>query len=192
MSIRRSIAKVTSGPAGAAIGLGRHGVGEDRERAQRGGGNVVGPGDQARALGQRRQRDAARADIADVGRAHGEEAAVAGERQLDLGDEVAALVVAQERLGARRRELDRTAELARRPEHQAELDEDAVARAEIAADVVGQDAQPVGRDAEHAGELALLPHRAAAAGMQRVAPVCASYSPSAARGSIGTPVTRSM
>ena len=63
-------------PAGAAIGLGRHGVGEDRHRAQRRGRNVVGAGDQARALGQRRERHAARADIADIGGAHGEEAAV--------------------------------------------------------------------------------------------------------------------
>src|SRR4029077_19290234 len=115
------------------------------------------------------QRYAARADIADIGRAHGEEAAVAGERQLDLGDEIAPLIVAEKGLRARRRELDRTAELARGPEHQAEFDEDAVARAEISADVVRQDAELVGCDAEHAGKLALLPHRATAAGMQRVA-----------------------
>src|SRR5205807_9038983 len=76
----------------------------------------------------------------------------------------------EERFRARRGEFHRAAELPRRPQHQAELDEDAVARAEIAADVVGEDAQPLGCDAENAGELALLPHRAAAAGIERVAP----------------------
>ncbi len=89
--------------------------------------------------------------------------------EFDLGDEVAALVVAQERLGARRRELHRAAQLARRPQREAEFHEDAVAGAEITADIVGQNAQPIRRNAEHGGELVLLAHRAAAAGMQRVA-----------------------
>src|SRR5262249_11407579 len=94
---------------------------------------------------------------------------VVGERQLDLGDEVASLVVAEERLGPGRGEFDRPAELARGPQYQAELDERAVARAEIAANVVGEDAQPLRRDAEYDGKLALLAHRAAAAGMECVA-----------------------
>ena len=58
------------GPARAAIGVGRHGVGEHRARAQRRRRNVVGAGDQARALRQRRQRNAERADVADVVGAH--------------------------------------------------------------------------------------------------------------------------
>ena len=118
---------------------------------------------------KRRQRHATRADIADIGRAHGEEAAVGVERKLDFGDEIAALIIAQESFRARRGEFHRPAELLRRPQHQAELDEDAVARAEIAADVVREDAQPVGRNAEHRGKLVLLPHRAAGAGIERVA-----------------------
>src|SRR4029453_11995328 len=97
-------------------------------------------------------------------------AAVAGERQLDFGDEVAALIIAEERLRSRRRELDRPAELARCPQHQAELDEDAVAGAEIPAHGVGKHAHAFGRTAEKGGKLALLPHGAAAAGVQRVAP----------------------
>ena len=174
-SLRRDVDEPLDGerhlrPSGAAIGVGRHGVGIDRHRAQRGAGNGVGAHDQAGSLGERRERHAARAHIADIGRAHGEEAAVPGERQFDLGDEVASLKVAEERFGAGGGELDRTAELARGPQHQAELDEHAVARAEIAADVVGEHAQPLRRDAEHGGKLALLPHRAAAAGMERVAP----------------------
>ena len=71
--------------------------------------------------------------------------------------------------------------LPRRPQHQAELDERPVARAEIAADVVGQDAQLVGRDAEHAGELDLLPHRAAGAGVERVFAGCAWSRPCGTR-----------
>ena len=132
------------GPAGAAIGVGRHGVGVDGDRAQRCRRNSVGAGNQAGALAQRRQRHAARADIADIGRAHGEEAAAGVERQLDLGDEVAALIIAQERFRARGGVFHRTAELLRGPQHQAELDEDAVARAEIAADVVREHVQRSG------------------------------------------------
>ena len=60
-------------PTRAAIGLRAHRVGVDRPRVQRGVRDVVSAGDQAGALAQRRQRHAARADIADIGRAHGEE-----------------------------------------------------------------------------------------------------------------------
>ena len=129
----------------------------------------VGPHDEARALGQWRKRDTVRAHVADVGRAHGEQAAVAGQRQFDLGNEITSLIVAQERLGSRRGELDRTAELARGPQHEGELDEHSVAGAEIAADVVGQDPHAVERDAEDGRQLAFLPHRTAAAGMQGIA-----------------------
>ena len=55
------------GAAGAAIGLGRHGVGEDGHGAQGCGGNGIAAGDQPGAFAQRRQRDAARAGIADIG-----------------------------------------------------------------------------------------------------------------------------
>ena len=149
-------------PAGRTIGVGRHGVGEHRARAQGRRRNVVAAGDQAGALRQRRQRHAARAGVADVVGAHRQDAAALVERQLDLGDEIAALVVGEERLRARRGVFDRALELARRPQHQAELDERPVARAEVAADVIGQDAQLVGRDAEHAG-----PARSSAAPRRR-------------------------
>ncbi len=121
--------------AGAAIGLRRHGVGERGAGAQRRQRNIVGAGDQARALAQRRQRHAARADIAEIGGAHGEKAAVLVDRKRHLGDEIASLIVRQERFRALGAEFHRPAELARGPQHQSELDEGAVARAEIAADV---------------------------------------------------------
>ena len=127
------------GPAGAAVGLGRHGVGEDGHGAQASPPEWRRSRNEPRALAQRRERHAARADIADIGRAHGEEAAVGVERELDLGDEIAALIIAEERLRTRGGEFDRPANLARRPQHQPELDEDAVARAEIAADIVATD-----------------------------------------------------
>ncbi len=155
--------------AGAAIGLGRHGVGVDRHGPQRRRWDGVGAGDQARTLRERGERHAARAHIADVGRAHRQELSILAQGELDLHDEVAPLVIAEEGLRAGRRILDRTAKLARGPQDQPELDEDTVAGAEIAADVVGQHPQLVGGNAEHARELALLAHRAAAAGVQRVA-----------------------
>ncbi len=157
-------------PPGAAIGICGHGIGEDRHGAQRSVGNKVWSHDQARSLGQRRKGNAVAAHIADIGRAHREEATLAGERELDSGDQVASLIVGEKRLVSRRGELDRTAELARRPQHERKLDEDAVAGAEITADIVGQDAHAFGRDAEHGRNLALLPHCTAAAGVKRIAP----------------------
>ena len=67
---------------------------------------------------------------------------VDGER--DLGDEIASLVVGQERFRALGAKFDRPAELARGPHHQTELDIGAVAGAEIAAHVEGQDAHSAG------------------------------------------------
>ena len=156
-------------PARRAIGLRRHGVGEGRHRAQRHRGDVVGARDETRALGQRRERHRARADIADVGRAHGEEFSVLAQRELHLGDEVAALVVGEEGLRARGGVFHRPADLLRRPQHQPEFHEHAVAGAEIAADVIGEDTYLVRLDAEHLRQFVLLPHRAAGAGIERVA-----------------------
>ncbi len=55
------------------------------------------------------------------------------------------------------------------PQYKAEFHEDAVAGAEIAADVIGEHAQPVRGDAQNARKLVLLAHRAAAAGIERIA-----------------------
>ena len=146
------------------------------------------------AFAQRRQRHATRADIADIGRAHRRGSGRLGvERQLDLGDEIAALIIAEKRFRARRGVFHRPAELARRPQHQAEFDEDAVAGAEIAADVVRQHAQPC-----RARRRARRRARSSAAPRRRCRhKACSGRSPhrnsaSAARGSIGTPVTRPM
>ncbi len=65
--------------------------------------------------------------------------------------------------------LDRTAQFARSPQDKAELDIHTIARTEIAANVVRQHANPFGVDSKDGGKLALLPHRAAAPRVNRVA-----------------------
>ena len=92
------------------------------------------------------------------------------ERKRHAGQEVAPLVVADQRLGARGRVLHRAAELPRRPQHEAVLDVDAVLCAEVAADVERDHAQPVGRKPENLGELAALAKGPAAAGVEDIAP----------------------
>ena len=91
------------------------------------------------------------------------------ERQFDLGHQIAALIIAEKGFRARRGEFHRPADLFRGPQHETEFDEGAVAGAEIAADVGRKHAQVLRRDAEHLNELALLPHRAAGAGIERIA-----------------------
>jgi hypothetical protein len=102
-------------PPGTAIGLRWHGVGKDRERAQMRRRNGIGAGDEPCPFAQRRQRNATRADIADIGGAHCEYAAVFVQRQRDFGDEIATLVITQKGFGARCGEFHRTADFLRRP-----------------------------------------------------------------------------
>jgi hypothetical protein len=99
------------------------------------------PGDQARALAERRERYAIGADIADIVGAHREEFSVLAQRELDLGDEIAPLIVGQESLRPGGGEFHRHADFLRRPEHEPKLDIHTVACAEIAADVERQNAQ---------------------------------------------------
>jgi hypothetical protein len=89
-----------------------------------------------------------------------------------LGEQIAALKITEKRLRAGRRIFDRPAELARRPQHQAELGKDPVAHPKIAADIVRQHPHLFGGDAENRGELGLLPDRPAAAGIERVPAAC--------------------
>ena len=110
-----------------------------------------------------------RARVADIGGAQCKEAPTFVETEFQLCHQVAALVIADETLRSRRPVLDRPAELARGPEHQAGFDIDAVAGTEIAAHVIGQHADLVGIDAENVCKLALLAHRSAAAGIDCVA-----------------------
>ena len=156
-------------PAGTAIGLGRCRIGEDRHGPQGRHRNIVAAGDQPGALAQRRQGDAARADIADIGRAQGQKPSALIEGKFKFCHQVSALVVADKTFRTRGGVFNRTAELAGGPKHQAKFDIDTIARAKISADIVGQYANSFGVDSKDGGELAFLPHRAAAAGINRVA-----------------------
>ena len=150
---------------GRAVGLGRHGMAEHRPCAHRRRRDVVGAGHQDGALAERRERDAACAHIGDIVRLQGEEAPACIEGQRRAGDQVAALIVAHHRLGPAGGPAHRPSGQPRRPQHDAELNIDAVAHAEIAADIVADDPQPVGIDSEHRRQLALVAHRAARAGI---------------------------
>ncbi len=110
------------------------------------------------------------AEIAEVRAADGEEAALGVERQLGFGDQIAGLIVAEQRFVPLDDPFHRPAEFARRPGHQRELGIDHAAGAEIAADVAHQHAHVLGWHAENGGEVVLEPHRAAIAGIDGVAP----------------------
>ncbi len=118
------------------------------------GGRRVQPGQERRVgVGRvdRREGGEIGAEIGDGLNAQAEEAAVPVERQLGLGDVVAALGVGHERLRALRRPLDRAAELPRRPGDDDLLGVVEDLRAEAAADVGRHHAQLVLRDVEHEG-----------------------------------------
>ncbi len=155
------------GPARAAIGLGRHGVGEGGAGGQARGRNVVGAGDERRALAERRERHAARADIAQILAPEREEAAVGRERQRRFHGEIAALIVGEHRLAARRTVFHRALQAPRRPQRQRVFDIRPVLRAEIAADIGRDDVERSGREAEHQFELALLAHGTAGRRIER-------------------------
>src|SRR6185437_5830981 len=120
------------------------------------GRNVIDP-DQGSEAAEGREKIAVgrqiSADIADGPNLDAEELAVRIERQLGIGDDVAAMLVGEERLAALAAPFDRPAELARRPERQAMLDILPALGAEAAADIAGDDANPGVGNLEHrAGE----------------------------------------
>src|SRR5262249_17157086 len=91
------------------------------------------------------------------------------ERELGADEEVAALIIAEKGFLPLANPFDRTADAPRGPGDESEFRIEGVAGAEIAADVAGDHAHALGRHAEHVGELMLLAHHAAAAGVERVA-----------------------
>jgi hypothetical protein len=100
--------------------------------------------------------------------AHRQEFAAAVERQLGIRDQVAALKIGGEALLALGDPFDRAVQIPRGPGEQRRLRIDRVTRPEIAADIVGDDAQPVGRPAEDHVDPGLGPHRAGSrAGIER-------------------------
>ncbi len=81
-----------------------------------------------------------RADIAEIRRAQRQKAAVGVEREFGGHREIAAHIVADKRLVAFGRPFDRASDPARAPGDHREFGKEAVARAEIAADLAGDDA----------------------------------------------------
>src|SRR6266478_7942012 len=109
------------------------------------------------------------AEIAQIGAADGEEIPLLVERQLGLDREVAPLIVAEERLAALAGPFDRLADAARRPGEQGVFGVEEIARPEIAAHVLAQNAHLFRWHAEHRSEIE--PHlgdAAAAPGVKRV------------------------
>ena len=100
--------------------------------------------------------------------------AVGVEREFGRHGEIAAHIVGDERLVAFAGPFHRPADAARAPGDQREFGKEAVAGAEIAADLVGDDAHGFERHAEDRRKLALLTHDAARAGIKRVASALAS------------------
>ena len=104
-----------------------------------------------------------RAGVADIGSAHGEEGSLGVQRDLHIHSEIAGLIVAQKSFAALAGPFHGQSEASRGPGRQSEFGIDHPARAEIAADVLHDDAHIFRLHAEHMGEIMLQAHRAAAA-----------------------------
>src|SRR5207302_5797864 len=136
--------------------------------SQAGGGDVVATGDRAGTCRKRRERNAACADVGEVGGAHREKFSIDAKRELDLGDEVPPLVIGEEGFGARGGELDRAPELARSPECEAIFHVYAILGSEVAADVAADDAKVSWLDSEDRSEVFLVTNSAASARVEGV------------------------
>jgi hypothetical protein len=140
------------GPAGAAIRRGRGLVREGHGQMRIARRNIVDADHRAEAAEGREQIAVGGeigADIADEPRAQAEEFMILIERQLGLGDDVAAMLVGEQHLAALAAPFDRAAELARRHQGQAMLDILPALGAEAATDIAGDDANLRFRDLEH-------------------------------------------
>src|SRR5262249_35698193 len=105
------------GPAGAAIGRGRGLVREGHRQMRIARGDIVDADQRAEAAEGREEITIGRkisADIADEMDADAEELAVLVERELGIGDDIAAMLVREQHLAALAAPFDRTAELLRR------------------------------------------------------------------------------
>ena len=150
----RSNRNVASGRPGAAIGVDRHGVGEHRlgldvDRRGRVGAGEQGPVEIGRDAGREgRQIGAHIGDRRDLER---QELGIGVERQLDMGDVVAAMRVRHEALRALGGPFDRAAHLAGGPGHDRLFGVMVDLRAEAAADIGRDDTQFRLRDVQHKG-----------------------------------------
>ena len=142
------------GTAGAAIGIDRRGVRQRRPDVGVDQRRRVLAGQQRRIeIGRHRRREGReiRAHVGDRVDLEREELAVLVERQLGMGDVVAAMRVGHERLAALRRPLDRPADAGHRPGHHRLFVVAEDLAAEAAAHVGRDHAQLVLGNAEHEG-----------------------------------------
>ena len=151
------------GPARAAIGVGRRGVGHHLQVAAIDGRDAIGPaghGEAVHRVGEDAGLAQIGAGIAQPARAQREEPPVLVEGELARDADGAAMIVGEEILGPGRAPFDRAAEALRQMQEQRMLGIRRGARAERAADIDHVDAHLIRRHAEHDGER--VAHRRAA------------------------------
>jgi hypothetical protein len=144
-------AVIRLGSAGAAIGPGRHGVGEQQSEAQSDLRDVVHARQAAREIGGRDEgavRGQVGAHIGEHVDVEGEKPPALVERQLGFDDRVARLIVAQKPFRASREPMHRAAELFCRNQQRRVFGVPRGAHAKGAADIAAQHPNTVWRDAE--------------------------------------------
>ena len=147
---------VAFGPAGAAIGGDVRGVGEDafrRDLDQRRAVHALHVLDDVERPRQRRDRRKERAHIGEASDAHREEVAVGVERELARDLVIAAVAVGDEAAGALIGPLDRPSERAGGVQQADIFGKYRGLHAERAADMAGEHAHILRRDAERLGDV---------------------------------------
>ena len=158
--------------ADSAIDVDRHGVGEGALEPEMDRRDGVDPGHHPLHVEDDRHRHAGRdvgAEVLDGVHAQAGDAAILIERELASEPMVARLSVGDEALGSARGPLDRAPETASRPGERDVLGIGLDLRAEAAADVTGDAAHAIARDAEDAREVGRELMHALQRGVDRVA-----------------------
>ncbi len=154
------------GPPSAAVRASRRRVAQHGPRLHPRRRDSVEARHQFGALGQWHQGCGISAEIAEIRGPQCNEVALRIERELGFDIEIAGLVVAEKRLLPLAGPFDWTAEPARRPGDEGEFRVGGVPRAEIAADVAGDDPHLVLRQTEHRRHILPRPPDAAASGVE--------------------------
>ena len=155
------------GPPSAAVRTSRRRVAQHRPRLHPRRRDSVEARHQFGTLGQWHEGCGISAEIAEIGGPQCNEVALRIERELGLDIEIAGLVVAEKRLLPLAGPFDWTAEPARRPGDEGEFRVGGVPRAEIAADIAGDDPHLVLWQTEHRRYILPGPSDAAASGVER-------------------------
>src|SRR5215472_3143031 len=145
-------------PAGTAVRNRRRRVREHGARAYVRRWNAIAGGHQPDTFDQRDVGPRVGADIAEIGRAQSEKMATGVEREFGGDREIAAHIIAQKRLVTLRSPFNGTPDAPGGPGNQREFGKEAIARAEVTADLASDYADGFRRNAEDAREFALLTH----------------------------------